>query len=129
MLLKPNRPSYQWIYAPDKHYLLFLPLLENIDSSAKNLLFKIFKSLDLDEFLAFLNGQESALQSYACLADKQTFLGLIQYLKPKWVASCADITLNAPQIYEFPHPNTWHQDGLMKKRIWLACHDLKYKVL
>jgi hypothetical protein len=129
MLVKPQRARYQWIYEPKQQFLLFLPRLQDIDTSARTLLFKIFKSLELETYMALLNGDKTAFESYACLADAQEFLQLIQRLKPKWVSIYGDIDCYYPGIYRFPHPNIWQEDWHLKKRIWLAWHDLKHKVL
>jgi hypothetical protein len=103
--------------------------LQDIDIRAKNLLFKIFKSLELNTCLALLNGDKGNFECYECLADEQEFLNLIHKLTPKWVASFGELNIKYPGIYAFPHPNRWQEQVHLKKRIWLACHDLKHKVL
>jgi hypothetical protein len=129
MLVKPQRRHYQWIYDPDKHVLLLLPLWQDINIAAKNVLFNIFKSLDLEVYLPLFNDESTTLQRYICLADDQTFIELIHQLQPKWVAAFGNFKLNHPTVHQFPHPNLWQQNWQLKKRIWLACHDLKHKVL
>ena len=129
MLLKPSRLRYQWFYEPQQQVLFFCPLWQDFEVTAKNLLFKIFKSLELNTCLALLNGDKGTFECYECLADEQEFLNLIQKLRPKWVASFGELNIKYPGIYVFPHPNIWQEQSHLKKRIWLACHDLKHKVL
>ena len=129
MFVEPQRLQYQWIYDPQQQFLLFLPRWQDVDVSARNLLYKILKSLQLDTCLAMLNGEHDAFRPYSILADKQTFSGLIHALQPKWVSLYGDLEMPYAGLYQFPHPNVWRQDWQLKKRIWLSWHDLKYKVL